>query len=87
MAAPAPKLGRLVRAGVTYVASCHTDVGHYSSEDNYFTRAITNGPLTAPADGGTGNPNGVYALGSTVTFPKTGYAASNYWVDVVFTAS
>jgi hypothetical protein len=38
------------------------------------------GDLTAPAGG-----NGVYAYGSNSVFPTSTYAASNYWVDVVYT--
>ena len=40
--------------------------------------AVTNGPLTALAGGG------VYAYGSSNTFPTSTYQASNYWVDVVY---
>ena len=39
---------------------------------------MTNGPLTALASGG------VYAYGSSNTFPSSTYNASNYWVDVVY---
>ena len=39
---------------------------------------MTNGPLTALAGGG------VYAYGSSSTFPTSTYQASNYWVDVVY---
>ena len=39
---------------------------------------MTNGPLTAVASGG------VYAYGSSTTFPNNSYNASNYWVDVDF---
>ena len=34
------------------------------------------------ADGGAGG--GVYAYGSSSTFPTNTYEASNYWVDVVY---
>ena len=37
---------------------------------------MTNGPLTALASGG------VYAYGSSTTFPSSSLQASNYWVDV-----
>ena len=53
---------------------------------NYFaTSGVVNAPLQALADGVSGS-DGVYAYGSTSTFPTNGYMASNYWVDVVFTA-
>ena len=40
--------------------------------------AVTNGPLTALAGGG------VYAYGSSNTFPTSTYNDINYWVDVVY---
>ena len=47
-----------VTAGTTYVASYHTDAGHYAYTVNGLASAVTNGPLTALAAGG------VYAYGS-----------------------
>ena len=74
-----------IAANTVYVASYHTNVGHYAEDDNYFTSGVDSGTMHAPADGAS--PNGVYAYGSTSTFPNTGYQASNYWVDVAFTAA
>jgi hypothetical protein len=65
-----------VQAGQTYVVSFHTT--RYFSTQNYFTKAVTAGPLTA------GSPNGVYLYG-TGGFPTQTSAASNYWVDPVVT--
>lgn len=73
----------LIAANTVYVASYHTNVGHYANDNNYFATAIDNGPLHALHNGENGN-NGVYAYGSNVAFPTTGYRATNYWVDVVF---
>ncbi|WP_247372018.1 DUF4082 domain-containing protein [Bradyrhizobium sp. 18] len=76
-----------VQAGVTYVASYHTNTGHYSSTDYYFIDydGLTKGALTAPGS----SLNGLYAYGSNPVFP--GNASSikgpNYWVDVVFSDS
>jgi hypothetical protein len=67
-----------VTAGETYVASYFTTVGHYAVTQGGLASAVTNGPLTAEADGG------VYGYGSTNTFPTNTYNASNYWVDVVY---
>ena len=67
-----------VTAGTTYVASYHTNGGHYSITSGGLSSAVTNGPLTAVASGG------VYTYASSTTFPKTSYKSSNYWVDVVF---
>ena len=75
-----------ILANTVYVASYHTTDGHYAEDDNYFTSGVDSGTMHAPADGGE-RPNGVYAYGSTSTFPNTGYQASNYWVDVAFTAA
>ena len=69
-------------AGATYVASYHTNVGHYSSSEDYFASNVTSGPLTAPASG-----NGVYTYGGTSAFPTSTFSATNFWVDVMFNPS
>ena len=68
-----------VTAGTTYVASYLTTTGHYAVTSGGFSSAVTNGPLTALANGG------VYAYGSSATFPTNTFGGSNYWVDVVYT--
>ncbi|HEY8333371.1 MAG TPA: DUF4082 domain-containing protein [Tardiphaga sp.] len=70
-----------VTAGTTYLASYHSN-GHYVSTSGYFTTSHTAGPLTAPASG-----NGLYAYGNGNLFPTSTYGATNYWVDVVFSAA
>jgi hypothetical protein len=73
-----------ITANTVYVASYHTNVGHYSDTLNYFSgKGMDSAPLHALADGVSG-VNGVYAYGSTSKFPSQGWNASNYWVDVVF---
>ncbi|UPK40494.1 DUF4082 domain-containing protein [Bradyrhizobium sp. 186] len=76
-----------VNAGVTYVASYHTNTGHYSSTDFYFINygGLTKGALTAPGS----SLNGVFAYGSGPIFPDdvSSTKAANYWVDVVFSDS
>jgi hypothetical protein len=67
-----------VTAGTTYVASYHTNTGHYADTSNGLASAVTNGPLTALASGG------VYSYGSSNAFPTLTFNASNYWVDVVY---
>ncbi|MBR1293788.1 MULTISPECIES: DUF4082 domain-containing protein [Bradyrhizobium] len=72
-----------VQAGVTYIASYHTNTGQYSTTDFYFDNAgHTHGALTATGSG----LNGVYAYGPGPLFPNTVsiVKAQNYWVDVVF---
>jgi hypothetical protein len=72
-----------VSAGATYVASYRAPTGRYSVDEDAFTSSLTAGPLTAPASGTSGG-NGVYTYGAAGSFPSSTYAASNYWVDVVF---
>jgi len=73
-----------VTANTTYVAGYHTDTGHYSFDQGYFTNSgYLNTPLSAP--GGTpSNPNGLYAYSPTPTFPTGTFNGDNYWVDVMF---
>ena len=68
-----------ITANTTYVASYHTNTGHYALTSNGLSSAVTNGPLTALASGG------VYAYGSGNAFPSNSFNASNYWIDVVYT--
>jgi hypothetical protein len=73
-----------IAAGILYVASYHTNTGHYADDVGYFSSSATDSiPLHSPKDGDTGG-NGVFAYGSASTFPRNTYRASNYWVDVVF---
>ena len=70
-----------VAAGTTYVASYFSGTGHPASTSAGLASAVTNGPLTALAGGG------VYAYGSSNTFPTSTYNNNNYWVDVVYSPS
>jgi uncharacterized protein DUF4082 len=63
-----------------YIVSYHSN-GFYSADPDYFASDHTNGPLLAPATGG----NGVYARGTTSSFPSATFGATNYWVDLIFT--
>ena len=73
-----------ITANTVYVASYHGTVGHYSFDLNYFTsKGADNPPLHALTNGVSGG-NGVYAYGTSSTFPALTYSAVNYWVDVVF---
>ena len=75
-----------VTANTVYVASYHAPNGGYSYDRNFFTSAgLTVGPLYLLRDGESGG-NGVYAYGTSGTFPSGTYQSTNYWVDVVFTA-
>jgi hypothetical protein len=66
-----------ITPGTIYTASYHSN-GFYSGTVGYFNTALTKGSVTAPANAG------VYAYGSSVSFPSNTYNASNYWVDVLF---
>jgi hypothetical protein len=73
-----------ITANTVYVASYHTNVGHYSDDGNYFAgKGMDSVPLHALTDGVSG-VNGVYAYGASSKFPNLGWNSSNYWVDVVF---
>jgi hypothetical protein len=70
-----------VTANTTYIASYHTNTGHYAVNGGYFGK-VDNSPLHAPASA-SGAGNGLYAYGAG-GFPSNSYNASNYWVDAVF---
>jgi len=72
-----------IDADTVYVASYHTNGGHYSDDESYFAvNGVDNPPLHALADGISGG-NGDYAYGSSSAFPTQTWNTSNYWVDVV----
>lgn len=66
-----------ITANTVYVASYHTNTGHYSGTLNYFAdKGMDNGPLHALADGVSGY-NGVYATAAAATSPpRAGKAAT-----------
>jgi hypothetical protein len=70
-----------IAANTTYIAAYHTN-GYYSADPSFFTHLIANGGLAAPSSSASGG-NGLYAYGSSSTFPGYTYNATNYWVDVV----
>jgi Domain of unknown function (DUF4082)/Fibronectin type III domain/Bacterial Ig domain len=72
-----------VKPGTTYVAGYFAPNGHYSATGAGFASAgVTHGPLEALAN--SSSSNGVYAYGSSSTFPSSSYNATNYYVDVLF---
>ena len=76
-----------IAANTVYVASYHTNTGHYSADQNYFaSTGVDRAPLHAPAST-TSSPNGVFVYGTASAFPNQGWNSTNYWVDVAFTAS
>ena len=76
-----------ISANTVYVASYHANAGHYSADLSYFaSTGVNNPPLQALANGVSGG-DGVYTYGSTSAFPSGTWNATNYWVDVAFTAA
>jgi len=76
-----------VVANARYVAGYHTNTGHYSVDQGYFSaHGYTNGPLTAPG-GDSSTPNGLYAYSPSPTFPTGTFNGNNYWVDVAFSTA
>jgi len=74
-----------ISANTTYVASYHTDVGHYSGDNWYFKQSGTgNGPLHALQDGVDG-ASGVFRYAASPAFPNGTFRSTNYWVDAIFT--
>ncbi|MEI7592777.1 MAG: DUF4082 domain-containing protein [Actinomycetes bacterium] len=75
-----------VKAGLKYVVSYHTNVGHYAADAGYFDgKGAGAGDVKATANATT-SANGIYRYGAS-GFPKSTWHSSNYWVDVVFNAS
>lgn len=74
-----------IAANVTFVASYHAPVGHYSDDLDYFAGGdYVSGNLSALQDG-TDGQNGVYQYGSDIALPANTYQSTNYWIDVTFT--
>jgi hypothetical protein len=76
-----------ITANTVYVASYHTNTGHYSDDKNFFSsKGVDNAPLHLLANGVSGS-NGVYAYVTSSSFPNKSWISSNYWVDVVFSSA
>jgi WD40 repeat protein len=76
-----------VTANTTYVASYHTNVGRYASDNNFFAaNGVDNAPLRALSNT-AGGGNGVYQYSAAPAFPNSTFQSTNYWVDVVFTTA
>ena len=74
-----------IQANTTYVVSYHAPNGFYSANGGYFETEAIAPPLRGLASG-SDHLNGVYAYGEP-GFPSSSYNSTNYWVDVVFSAS
>src|SRR5581483_4660408 len=75
-----------IQANTTYVVSYFAPQGEYAFDGSFFANSgVTNGPLHALSNA-EGGGNGVFNYGSTSSFPSQSFNATNYWVDVVFSA-
>jgi hypothetical protein len=68
-----------IAANTTYVISYLAPNGYYADDVYYAWSALNAKPLHV-----SGSSPGVYAYGSSATFPTGTWNASNYWVDPVF---
>ncbi|MCF4102194.1 DUF4082 domain-containing protein [Gillisia sp. M10.2A] len=75
-----------ILANTTYIISYHTNNGHYSASNQFFSSAVENVKLKGLANGEDG-PNGVYRYATNPSFPNQSYQSGNYWVDAVFNTS
>lgn len=72
-----------------YRVGIHSSAGLYVFTSNFFTTALTNGPITAPADGsnpvGLGScSQGTYNVSGSATYPSSTFQSTNYFADVVW---
>ena len=73
-----------IKAGTTYIASYHTDTGHYYADTHYFDNKGAGYTHVKALKAGVDGPNGVYSYGPANTFPKSNWYSANYWVDVMY---
>jgi WD40 repeat protein len=76
-----------ITANTVYVASYHTNVGHYSANVNYFTSSGVDRPPLHALQNGVSGSNGLYGYTSNPAFPNSTYLSTNYWVDVIFSTT
>jgi hypothetical protein len=73
-----------VTANTTYVASYFAPNGHYSVTNAGLASGVDNAPLHAVAN--STSANGLFAYGSSSSFPTGSFNAGDYGVDVLFAA-
>jgi WD40 repeat protein len=76
-----------ITANTVYIASYHTSIGNYSTNEDYFTNSGVDRPPLHALQNGVSGDNGVYRYSSTPAFPNSGFNSTNYWVDVVFSTT
>jgi hypothetical protein len=72
-----------VTANTTYVISYYAPNGGYAYTGTGFSSQQGSSPIFGLASGSSGG-NGVFAYGSSSSFPTGTYNATNYWVDAIF---
>ena len=68
-----------IAATTTYVVSYLAPRGSYADDQNYSWSTVSGAPLHASS-----SSPGVFAYGSSSSFPAGAWNFSNYWVDLVF---
>lgn len=68
-----------ITANTVYIVSYLAPRGGYSCDQNYSWSTLNAGPLHT-----SGSSPGIFAYGSTTSFPNDTWNGSNYYVDVVF---
>ena len=76
-----------IAANTTYIAAYFTPSGYAMSSQYFTSQAVNNVPLHAPQSNTTAGGNSVYMYGGSPQFPTNTYQDSNYWVDVLFSAT
>ena len=76
-----------ITASTVYVASYHTDVGHYAADSQYFASAGYDDPPLHALENGVSGGDGVFSYGTGNIFPSSTFNSANYWVDLVYTPS
>lgn len=71
-----------IAANTVYVVSYFAPDGNYADDQNYSWSTLSAAPLHP-----SGSSPGVYAYGSSNTFPNSTWNDSNYWVDLVFVSN
>jgi Domain of unknown function (DUF4082)/Secretion system C-terminal sorting domain len=79
-----------IAANTTYMVTVFSSAGNYVASDNYFSSAVTSGPLTALAN--STSTNGMYFFGSEQTGTTNfgswqSFQSTNYWADVIFASN
>src|SRR5882757_370369 len=81
-----------VTAAKTYRAGINNSEGRYVASSGFFGSPLTNGDITALANGGTSKvgfaaSNGAFNISGGLALPTTNVGPTNYFADVLFDAS